>query len=286
MVDNSAQNSFSREVTSIVEKIAILDKALVVPGAKSHKYSFNRCVSEDTIVEFEHRYEFSIPCDYRKFIIELGNGGAGPLNGVEPLELNATNLADDFPYDGPYRNRELDFWPPILEDYHERPISGGLLISKELDYRGDYFVILVLNGPFRGQIWYDCRANEVESSVVPIADSFQDWWMDGMKPILGEFELIYEKMKSATELSKIIQIANEARANSKSDIGTDLNDIILSIMGHDPYSFDTVGPAKSNQLIEEAQDRWVGLNEFSSYEPSISKQMDDAYKTWLEEVNV
>lgn len=48
--------------------------------------SYNPCLSEEDIKEFEHKHCITLPDDYRTFISEIGNGGFGPGYGLLPLD--------------------------------------------------------------------------------------------------------------------------------------------------------------------------------------------------------
>ena len=63
-----------------------LDKDLEVFGVSSHEYTFNPVVSAKEVDDFEAKYGCSLPDVYRAFLLEIGNGGAGPSYGVFPLE--------------------------------------------------------------------------------------------------------------------------------------------------------------------------------------------------------
>jgi hypothetical protein len=40
----------------------------------------------ETVVQFEKHHNITLPDDYRRFILQAGNGGAGPHYGLLPLE--------------------------------------------------------------------------------------------------------------------------------------------------------------------------------------------------------
>lgn len=78
-----------------LEKLRQLDMNLEVFGSETHKYILNPIVSIDTIKQFEVKHEITLPHEYVTFLTTLGNGGAGPFYGLEPLE-NA--VLDDLDY--------------------------------------------------------------------------------------------------------------------------------------------------------------------------------------------
>ena len=54
-------------------------------GAEHHRFELGPRLPEVVVAEFEDRHEVELPPEYRRFLIELGNGGAGPGYGLTPL---------------------------------------------------------------------------------------------------------------------------------------------------------------------------------------------------------
>jgi len=54
-------------------------------GANGHMFILNPTLSEAEVRTFETQHEITLPTDYRKFLLRIGNGGAGPYYGVFPL---------------------------------------------------------------------------------------------------------------------------------------------------------------------------------------------------------
>jgi hypothetical protein len=75
----------------IARKLAAVraaDPGCVVYGASQHRYQLNPCLSEPDIAAFEARVGVALPPEYRAFVCRLGNGGAGPDNGLHPLRID------------------------------------------------------------------------------------------------------------------------------------------------------------------------------------------------------
>jgi hypothetical protein len=68
-----------------LERLQSAAKPLNVFGAKSHGFKLHSPVTESTVSNFEKKYGIRLPVDYRQFLIEVGNGGAGPYYGVFKL---------------------------------------------------------------------------------------------------------------------------------------------------------------------------------------------------------
>jgi hypothetical protein len=70
----------------IADKLALLRKneaALLLEYAELHHYELLATIAEREVRSLEGRYGIQLPADYRLFITELGNGGAGPGSGLQ-----------------------------------------------------------------------------------------------------------------------------------------------------------------------------------------------------------
>ena len=54
-------------------------------GANGHHFQLNSVLDDMEILAFEQRHGIHLPADYRDFLANIGNGGAGPYYGVFPL---------------------------------------------------------------------------------------------------------------------------------------------------------------------------------------------------------
>src|SRR5690348_6488288 len=54
-------------------------------GAGAHQYKLNPPLPVSVVEAFEGTHGISLPEDYRLFLTEIGNGGAGPCYGVLPF---------------------------------------------------------------------------------------------------------------------------------------------------------------------------------------------------------
>ena len=97
-----------------LKELKAIDVNFEVFGSDEHRYSFNPVLTENEITSFEKKHNLTLVEDYRLFIKEIGNGGAGPFYGLLPLEDNedqSVNLDLDFPFDS--KN------PLLLDKYEE-----------------------------------------------------------------------------------------------------------------------------------------------------------------------
>ncbi len=176
-----------KQINRIIEKFEILkslDKNLRIFEARKHKYKFNSCKTEDEILNFEKANKITLPLGYRNFLKTIGNGGAGPYYGLEPLEngryvdLDYKNEEDLIDLSKPFKFTEswnmdfdeLDQMDNETEEdeekieeylyenyYHNKFIDGMLRIS---NFGCGISINLIVNGKEKGKIWVDDRGND------------------------------------------------------------------------------------------------------------------------------
>jgi hypothetical protein len=81
-------------------------------GADVHRFQLNPPRPEADVLEFEVRHGVTLPREYREFLIDIGDGGAGPFYGIFPLgevdssfklrvweEFDVGVLSEPFPFE-------------------------------------------------------------------------------------------------------------------------------------------------------------------------------------------
>jgi hypothetical protein len=119
-------------------------------------FRLNPPLTAQAISEFETRHDIQLPDGYRRFLITLGNGGAGPYHGILPLEKWDRVLPGDLP-------GALSRPSPLRPGVNGIPLEDALGCRAEelfqgaitLDEQGDsYYGLLIVTGPYRGSIVY------------------------------------------------------------------------------------------------------------------------------------
>lgn len=154
-------------------QLKVLDINLQVFGAQSHEYQFNPTKTEAELLAFEQEHNIKLPEDYRAFLKTLGNGGAGPYYGLEPLENGRyvdldyqreeelIDLSQPFPHTTAW-NMDMDLESEEAYDqqqelyYQDKWINGLLRIA---NFGCGIYINLVVNGQEHGHVWMDDRAN-------------------------------------------------------------------------------------------------------------------------------
>jgi hypothetical protein len=198
-------NDFTQRVRNGLNELRRRDpEGKRVFGASSHGYGLHPAVPEAEIRAWEHEHAIHLPPDYRAFLGQLGNGGAGPYYGVfklgemddnfgfkvwEPGGLVGT-LARPFPHAARWnlspeeleRIQASEDDDEILRTYWVA-IDGAIPICHEGCALRDW---LVVSGPETGNVWHDATADFNGWSPRAFSDgrhmTFADWyvsWLDG-----------------------------------------------------------------------------------------------------------
>ena len=195
------------EIEDKLKELKSLDRDYDIHGANVHGYEFNASLPLKEVEEFEKRYSVQLPSDYKEFITEIGNGGAGPNNGMFPLAESFgqlypcnhfNNLKEAFPHTQAWNlTQEMieKFWKvreagnEEMEKFHQHfdaqywknnaLTSGSLLVG---DYGCESYFLLVISGNEKGNVWFDDRA--ALAGIIPFENEkkrrmcFSDWYVD------------------------------------------------------------------------------------------------------------
>lgn len=144
------------------------DEKFKLFGSRSHRYQLQSPVAEAELQEMEACYGIRLPEPYRRFMGEIGNGGAGPSYGIYKLGQGLDELSNDQEL---YLRQPCRLNPVMtLAQWQEltRPIDENEEISDEdfdrvtgemyagllpVGTRGCMITnALILNGPFIGRV--------------------------------------------------------------------------------------------------------------------------------------
>lgn len=218
-------------ITRLLSELERKDCHRSVFGSVAHDYKVEPPISLSIIEEFEARHGIRLPDDYRCFITEIGNGGAGPYYGLFPFgqqddELSwkegdlIGDVAQPFPHVEAW-NLPVSFWdqepditsdtPPEEEDrlweawdkveqehYWNPAIMNGAIPICHLGCALRQW--LVVNGDQRGFIWNDYRADH--RGISPLRNesgrqvTFSDWYMSWL----------HESIRHASLIGKVVDL--------------------------------------------------------------------------------
>jgi hypothetical protein len=195
-----------------MESLAYLRRALPPrPGV----FELNPVISEDRVEAFERGLSIHLPSEYRDFLIDIGNGGAGPCYGVFSLgtvddgfEIRDWKVNDNIVGDPskPFQFEEAwndtssmssidlyddeEYWRRI-EDF-ERKYWGSELMNGAIPicHQGCALrVWLIVTGPASGEVWDDRRSEYRGLRPVKLADgskaTFGAWYDEWLQRCLA-----------------------------------------------------------------------------------------------------
>jgi len=211
-----------QQISVIRQKLKELkrkDPAFQVFGSSSHRYQSKGRLYENEVKSFERAYNIELPPDYREFIMQIGNGGAGPYYGLESLadgiyqDLDNKKKADlinpslEFPFteawNMDYYNEEEEEPDELKEkEYFDSKWANGLL--RLSNFGCGVSMNLVVNGKECGNIWVDDRCSD--GGIYPD----QYFGNEGRITFLTWYELWLDK--SLSEFSSLGHVKEETKA--------------------------------------------------------------------------
>lgn len=197
------------DTSRITDALAFLRRVqLRVFGADVHGFRLNPPPPEVDIMAFENSHNISLPHDFRQFLTDVGNGGAGPSYGVFPLGKMDDNfglgtwqeddgfvgvLSEPFPLGEKWNDvasqpsaelanlDESEYWRrmDIFQTTYWRSslVNGAIPICHE---GCALRILLVITGTQAGYLWEDRRSEDGGVRPLRLADgssaTFTGWY--------------------------------------------------------------------------------------------------------------
>ncbi|MBN1216466.1 MAG: SMI1/KNR4 family protein [Candidatus Lokiarchaeota archaeon] len=165
-----------------LNKLREIDHSFKLFGANGHKYNLNPPLTAHQIEKIEEKYKIKLPEEYRTFLQQIGNGGAGPNYGIIPInkilereiDFEIGDLTKSFPHstkwnlNPPKPNDDNEEW--FLDNYYNSKwINGSIPIS---DMGCCKWMLLIVTGKEKGTIWRDYRVEN--KGITPLKKSRKD----------------------------------------------------------------------------------------------------------------
>jgi hypothetical protein len=152
-------------------------------GSEKHQYLLNPPVSEELVGEFEAREAVRLPSGYREFLLQAGNGGAGPYYGLLKLDDWRAASQDEAPGS---LARSCALRPEISAGQRGDTSSGDLSGDNLdgtltiVDQGCTFYVLLIVTGEYRGRVVYvDLQGSHLPYFVHdPDFLSWYERWLD------------------------------------------------------------------------------------------------------------
>lgn len=199
--------NIEHKIKDVCNKLSLLkanDKRFSIFGSSSHRYLLNEKLSETEVRGFEEKYAITLPEEYRAFVLQVGNGGAGPYYGIRTLEDSlfagfnrnlsgeVLNLSLDFPFTEPWNMKFSEYdgneaqgaYQQFEKEYFAEKWETGIL--RLCNYGCGASLNLVVKGKEKGHMWVDDRGSD--GGIYPDVffdqtdrTTFLDWylmWLD------------------------------------------------------------------------------------------------------------
>ncbi|KOY86093.1 hypothetical protein AD998_07990 [bacterium 336/3] len=192
------------QTTSIYSKLKTLinkDQGFNTFGAEDgHLFKLNELLSLEALQAWETQYKLSLPTDYKDFLTQIANGGAGPYYGLYSLEagmqeaenfsyINETeSIKEPFTLDFPISKTETDdfikYYYQCLDDGDDdeikyfdsiTPLTGAIFLA---EYGCGWSYFLVVKGDLAGTVWFqgDYLSPCIhENRILNFAEWYEEW---------------------------------------------------------------------------------------------------------------
>lgn len=224
---NAPQSQIGR-IKDKLKKAAQKDSSLSVFGASSHKYIMRQTATAQEIAKWEEAHGAKLPEDYTRFLMEIGNGGAGPYYGIYSLD-KATSYSEKEALSYPcvlYPKMEKGqchcLVEPLIsdrdisdEEYNaaRSKILGGMLCFGTQGC--EYDMYLVLQGPHRGRVVYTSDFHPDHPFFFVYETNFLDWYERWLDELIADYEISWFGTRMAGDEKTLIQVYRKATSNDE-----------------------------------------------------------------------
>ncbi|QKW32840.1 HEAT repeat domain-containing protein [Actinomadura sp. NAK00032] len=179
-------------------------------GAEKHGYRLKPPLPESTVAAFEAEHDIVLPDTYRRFITELGDGGAGPSYGLLTLADAYAEVSDSFPGHlvepspfVPGMHYAQDWWDRFWgPDDRPDPLQGTLAI---VHHGCTSYTQLVVSGPGRGRL-VNVDLNGVPAPYVLEDNDFLSWYERWLDELLAGYDVTWFGEKIPGDAPKLLDV--------------------------------------------------------------------------------
>ncbi len=240
-----------------LKKLISLDKNLEVFEAGSHQYKLKTKLKETGLAAFEKEHKILLPQEYRLFLTQIANGGAGPyyglhdLNkGMEDARLYSTSenekleepLGIDFPFSNQDAQQYIHAFAVAKEDGDEDlvqdlalpdPLTGVLFLS---EYGCGWSFCLVVKGEQSGTVWF--HGETMKPCFVDGKQwGFFDWYENWLDESIASFSEEEDDKDPYDEHTIVVDLSGRGLKKLPAEIGAAVNLKKLILSNNDFKSF-------------------------------------------------
>jgi hypothetical protein len=140
------------------------DPHFTIFGAQKHRYELGAPLPPKRLQPLDAAGVL-LPADFRRFVTELGNGGAGPAYGWEPFQPDRYLAGDSCTTVRPFKQEQGD--------------DDGSATVFLYEHGCGMYDFLVLSGDGAGQMWFSDDCCEVHPYQQGFVDHYEAW-LDGI----------------------------------------------------------------------------------------------------------
>ncbi|RKN85950.1 SMI1/KNR4 family protein [Paenibacillus ginsengarvi] len=206
-----------------LEKAMRKDTDLEVFGASSHRYKVQEKLTGKALEDWQAKHRVTLPEPYAQFLMQVGNGGAGPYYGMYSLE-EATSYTDTNAlaakcalHPGMSKEEWNQLAEPLISDENitdpeydaaRAKVLGGMLC---IGTQGcEYDMYLVLEGKHRGRIVYTADFYPDHPFFFVYEDSLLDWYERWLDEIILDYDIGWFGSKMPGDEEALIRVYQNA----------------------------------------------------------------------------
>lgn len=169
-------------------------------GASKHRYRLHAPASLAAVCQFEGRHAIALPSDYRQFLTEISNGGAGPNYGVIPIERAAVGQVPS----APFQLAEFECAPDMSMECD--PSHGAVWLS---DNGCGTFDVMAVRGNRSGSVW-----TILEDTQCWVCDSFEQWYLGWLQSAIKTIqrEPLLKRLRTGMHIDEVRGILGDELA--------------------------------------------------------------------------
>ncbi|MFA1545275.1 SMI1/KNR4 family protein [Actinomadura chokoriensis] len=152
-------------------------------------YELRPPLRPEAVLAVERGHGIRLPESYRSFVLEVGDGGAGPHHGLWSLHRAAGSagvgppygpgyLATPFPYTRRVTTKALDDEIGARHMDYDDLLTGSMIIA---EIGGGAFMRLVVTGPAAGQVWRE--ELPFDGGALTPGPDFGDWYLRWLRRV-------------------------------------------------------------------------------------------------------
>ncbi|MCH5583800.1 SMI1/KNR4 family protein [Shimazuella sp. AN120528] len=199
--------SIYQQLERVKQKLTLArdaDLNFQVFGSSDHQYQVNQPIPKKEIEKFERSNNIKLPEEFRLFLTEIGNGGAGPYYGIIKINPDRSLFYLSQPCKVK-RNMSDQEWTELMDkeadgDSEETIFTGMLNIGTQ---GCTYEMMLVLNGPYRGRIVY-IDLDLTKPPFFTYESNFLDWYERWLNEVIKGYQISWFGMNMDGDEQELI----------------------------------------------------------------------------------